>query len=127
MRLSEVRYTVEAILAKPDNECPWRYLRGLYKDDTEVLVNDPQVSLVCLKVMNTKSNYVFALSMLLDLLCYGFQPSHEFRDAVDALWTLDTHPLDSDLAKAVCYILEHVDPLRASYWMWRKSKLPLSA
>ncbi|XWS08165.1 hypothetical protein CRYUN_Cryun41cG0057000 [Craigia yunnanensis] len=127
MRLSEVRYTVEAILAKPDNECPWRYLRGLYKDDTEVLVNDPQVSLVCLKVMNTKSNYVFALSMLLDLLCYGFQPSQEFRDAVDALWTSDTHPLESDLAKAICYILEHLDSLRSSYWMWRKNKLPLAA
>ncbi|XVF38987.1 hypothetical protein REPUB_Repub20aG0150100 [Reevesia pubescens] len=127
MRESEVRYTVEAILAKPDNESPWRYLRGLYKDNIEVWVNDPQVSLVCLKVINSKSNYVFALSMLLDLLCHGFQPSQEFRDAVDALWTSDTHPLDSDLPKAICCILEHVDSLRASYWMWRKSKLPVAA
>ncbi|EOY06938.1 hypothetical protein QUC31_016013 [Theobroma cacao] len=127
MRESEVRYTVEAILAKPENESPWRYLRGLYKDNIEVWVNDPQISLVCLKVMNAKSNYVFALSMLLDLLCHGFQPSEEFRDAVDALWTSDNHPLDSDLAKAVCCILEHVDSLRASYWRWRKSKLPLAA
>ncbi|OMO52253.1 Protein prenyltransferase, alpha subunit [Corchorus capsularis] len=127
MRESEVRYTVKAILAQPINESPWRYLRGLYKDDIEALVNDPQVFSVCLKVMNTKSNYIFALIMLLDLLCNDFQPSQEFRDAVDALWTSDTHPLDSDLAKAICYILEHVDSLRAGYWMWRKSKLPQAA
>lgn len=127
MRESEVRFTVEAILAKPHNESPWRYLRGLYKGEIEGFVNDPEVSSVCLKVINTKSNYVFALSMLLDLLCYGFRPSQEFRDAVDALWTSESDPLVPDLAKAICYILEHVDSMRAGYWTWRKSKLPLAA
>ncbi|TYI83679.1 hypothetical protein E1A91_D05G310100v1 [Gossypium mustelinum] len=127
MRASEVRYTVEAILANPNNECPWRYLRGLYKDDIKALVNDPEISSVCLKVINTKNNYVFALKMLLDLLCHGFQPCHEFRDSVVALRTSHTDPLDPDLSMAICDILEHVDSLRASYWIWRKNKLSVAA
>ncbi|PPR89606.1 hypothetical protein GOBAR_AA31085 [Gossypium barbadense] len=103
MRASEVRYTVEAILANPNNECPWRYLRGLYKDDIKALVNDPEISSVCLK------------------------PCHEFRDSVVALRTSDTDPLGPDLSMAICDILEHVDSLRASYWIWRKNKLSVAA
>ncbi|KAJ0036091.1 hypothetical protein Pint_25738 [Pistacia integerrima] len=122
MRDSEVSYTVEAIMANPDNESPWRYLRGLYKNNTESWINDPKVSSVCLKVLNAKSNHVFALSMLLDLLCHGFQPSQDFREAIDAL-TSDSAPIDSDLAKAICDVLQRVDMMRANYWIWRKSKL----
>ncbi|KAL1171869.1 hypothetical protein V6Z11_A05G311700 [Gossypium hirsutum] len=103
MRASEVRYTVEAILANPNNECPWRYLQGLYKDDIKALVNDPEISSVCLK------------------------PCHEFRDSVVALRTSDTDPLGPDLSMAICDILEHVDSLRASYWIWRKNKLSVAA
>ncbi|KAG8493396.1 hypothetical protein CXB51_010800 [Gossypium anomalum] len=127
MRAFEVRYTVEAILANPNNECPWRYLRGLYKDDIKALVNDPEIASVCLKVINTKNNYIFALKMLLDLLCHGFQPCHEFRDSVVALRASDTDPLDPDLSMAICDILEQVDSLRASYWIWRKNKLSVAA
>ncbi|KAE8666331.1 Protein farnesyltransferase/geranylgeranyltransferase type-1 subunit alpha [Hibiscus syriacus] len=125
MRASEVRYSVEAILSIPNNECPWRYLLGLYKDDIESLVNNREVSSECLKVINTKNEYILALKMLLDLLCYGFQPCQEFGDAVVAPWTSDAHPLDPDLATTICDILEHVDSLRASYWIWRKNKLPV--
>ncbi|GKU87531.1 hypothetical protein SLEP1_g1923 [Rubroshorea leprosula] len=125
MRKSEVRYIVEAILTNPENESPWRYLRGLYEGDTEGWVNDPEISSVCLKVLSSKSNYIFALSMLLDLLCNGFQPSQDFKDAVEALGTSDNSPLDSNLARAVCTVLEEDDSLRANYWRWRKSKLPL--
>ncbi|XP_021653695.2 protein farnesyltransferase/geranylgeranyltransferase type-1 subunit alpha [Hevea brasiliensis] len=127
MRESEVKYTVEAILANPENESSWRYLRGLYKGDTQSLLNDLQVSSVCLKVLNGKTNHVFALSMLLDLLCHGFQANQEFRDAVNALRTSNADPPETDLAKAVCSVLEHVDPLRVNYWSFRKSKLPVSA
>ncbi len=124
MRESEVSYTVESILAHPENESPWRYLRGLYKGNTQSWVNDHQVFSVCLKVLNAKSNYVFALSMLLDLLCHGLQPSQEVRDAVEALEVSGTGQSDSDLGKTVCSILEQVDPIRANYWKWHKSKLP---
>ncbi|KAF2300203.1 hypothetical protein GH714_010672 [Hevea brasiliensis] len=127
MRESEVKYTVEAILANPENESSWRYLRGLYKGDTQSLSNDLQVSSVCLKVLNGKTNHVFALSMLLDLLCHGFQANQEFRDAVNALRTSNADPPETDLAKAVCSVLEHFDPLRVNYWSFRKSKLPVSA
>ncbi|KAK3204458.1 hypothetical protein Dsin_018504 [Dipteronia sinensis] len=126
MRDSEVSYTVEAIMANSENESPWRYLRGLYKDDIQSWVNDPKVSSVCLKVLSMKSNFVFALSMLLDLLCHGFRPSEEFREAIGGLRTSDSEPLDSDLGKAICHVLQHVDSMRANYWMWRKSKLPVA-
>lgn len=122
MRESEVSYTVEAILAHPENESPWRYLRGLYKGDTQSWVNDHQVSLLCLRVLNAKSNFVFALSTLLDLLCHGLQPSQEAKDVVAALEMSGTDEPDSDLATSICFILEHVDPIRANYWRWRKSK-----
>ncbi|KAF2297034.1 hypothetical protein GH714_015347 [Hevea brasiliensis] len=127
MRESEVKYTVEAILANPENESPWRYLRGLYKGDTQSWINDHQVSFVCLKVLNVKTNHVFALSMLLDLLRHGFQANQEFRDAVDALGISNSEPLETDLAKAVCSVLESLDRMRVNYWTSRKSKLPVSA
>ncbi|KAF7824283.1 protein farnesyltransferase/geranylgeranyltransferase type-1 subunit alpha [Senna tora] len=123
MRESEVAYTVEAILAYPENESSWRYLRGLYKGETTSWVTDPLVSSVCLKVLSSKKNYVFALSTLLDLLCHGFQPNQDFGDAVDALKPSDLDEQDADLAGMVCSILERVDPLRANYWIWRKGRL----
>ncbi|XP_060671935.1 protein farnesyltransferase/geranylgeranyltransferase type-1 subunit alpha isoform X2 [Ziziphus jujuba] len=123
MRTSEVSYTVKAVIAYPENESSWRYLRGLYKDDNHSWVNDAQVSSACLKVLSAKNNYVFALSTLLDLICHGFQPNQEFRDIVDALGTPDSDRQGSDLAKSICSVLERVDPIRANYWRWRRSKL----
>lgn len=123
MRTSEVNYTVKAVIAYPENESSWRYLRGLYKDDNHNWVNDPQVASVCLKVLSAKKNYVFALSTLLDLICLGFQPNQEFRDIVVALGTPDSNQQGLDLAKTVCSALERVDPMRVNYWRWRKSKL----
>jgi protein farnesyltransferase/geranylgeranyltransferase type-1 subunit alpha len=128
MRESEVSYSVEAIVAHPENESSWRYLRGLYKGDIESWVNDSRVSSACLKVLRAaKNNCIFALSTLLDLLCHGLQPSQELRDVVDGLNTSGTNQPDPDLAKTVCSILECVDLMRANYWRWRKSKLPAQA
>lgn len=126
MRESEISYTVDAIMAKPENESPWRYLKGLYKGDIQSLVNDPQISSLCFKVLTTKNNCVFALSMLLDLLCHGFQPSEELKEAIDAL-TSDTYPPDSNTAKTVCSVLERLDMMRVNYWKWRKNTLPAPA
>jgi protein farnesyltransferase/geranylgeranyltransferase type-1 subunit alpha len=77
-----------------------------------------------LKVLSAEANHVFALSTLLDLLSHGFQANQEFRDAVDSLRPSNSDPADSDLAKTICSILRHVDPMRVNYWTWRKSKLP---
>lgn len=123
-RESEVLYTVEAILAHPENESSWRYLRGLYRGEATLWVNDRRVSQVILKILRSKRNYLFALSTLLDLLCHGLQANPDFRDAVEALKTSDLDYHDNDLATTVCSILEHVDPLRANYWNWRKCMLP---
>ncbi|KAI5582922.1 hypothetical protein BDE02_07G118900 [Populus trichocarpa] len=125
-RESEVKYTIETILGNPGNESPWRYLRGLYKNDPKSWISDPQVSSVCLKVLSAEANHVFALSTLLDLLSHGFQANQEFRDAVDSLRPSNSDPADSDIAKTICSILRHVDPMRVNYWTWRKSKLPSS-
>ncbi|GAB4842956.1 hypothetical protein Ancab_012934 [Ancistrocladus abbreviatus] len=127
MRDSEVNYTIEAILAHPENESPWRYLRGLYKDDTESWVKDPRISSACLQILCTETRCVLALSMLLDFICHGFQPSPEFKDAVDALRTSGSVSTDSSLAVTICSVLESMDPLRANYWKWRRSKLPAQA
>lgn len=124
MRDSEVAYASKAILTKPENESPWRYLRGLHKNDIKSLADDPRVASVCLDVLVDKRDCVHALNMVLDLLCHHYQPSNELKNAVNALST-DPHILDLDLlAERVCSILKSVDPIRANYWEWRKSTIP---
>ncbi|CAN6923267.1 unnamed protein product [Brassica oleracea] len=124
MRESEVSYTVKAILANPGNESSWRYLKALYKDDTESWISDPSVSSVCLKVLSrTDCFHGFALSTLLDLLCDGLRPTNEHRDSVKAL--ANEEP-ETNLANLVCTILCRVDPIRANYWAWRKSKITVA-
>ncbi|KAK6138596.1 hypothetical protein DH2020_027661 [Rehmannia glutinosa] len=123
MRDSEVAYAIKAILTKPENESPWRYLRGLYKNDVKSLGNDPRVGSVCLDVLMDKRDYVHALNMVLDLLCHHYQPSNELKNAIDAL-SPDPTPSDSDLIQRVCSILQLVDPIRANYWEWRKTTVP---
>ncbi|KAI3979898.1 hypothetical protein MKX01_042552 [Papaver californicum] len=113
MRASEMKYTVEAILTNPENESPWRYLGGLYKGDNQSLICDPQVSMVCLKVLNATNNRIFALSLLLDLLCYGFHPSEDFKNAVEVKFS-----------NCGLSVLEREDPIRSNYCTWRKSNLP---
>ncbi|KAL9251583.1 farnesyltransferase/geranylgeranyltransferase type-1 subunit alpha-like protein [Drosera capensis] len=124
MRDSEVDYSIKAILAYPENESPWRYLQGLFKDAAKSLISDPRISSMCLEVLLGKRFCVFALDMLLDLITYGFQPTPEFNDAVNAL---HTHESDSSLGETICSILESIDPLRANYWAWRKTKFPALA
>ncbi|KAG2239153.1 hypothetical protein Bca4012_023922 [Brassica carinata] len=124
MRESEVSYTVKAILANPGNESSWRYLKALYKDATESWISDPSVSSVCLKVLSRTDCFRgFALSTLLDLLCDGLRPTNEHRDSVRAL--ANEEP-ETNLAKFVCTILGRVDPIRANYWAWRKSKITVA-
>jgi len=124
MRDSEVDYTIEAIIAHPENESPWRYLRGLYKEDMKTWANDLRISSLCLKVLSTKTRCIFALSTLLDLICYGFQPGPEFQAAVDDLQASDAGPSNLGLGETICSVLERIDPLRVNYWTWRKSLLP---
>ncbi|ONK72470.1 uncharacterized protein A4U43_C04F19770 [Asparagus officinalis] len=123
MRESEVGYTILAILANPENESPWRYLRGLYQGETELLVSDNQISEVCLKILKTNQSSVFALGLLLDLLCYGFQPSGELRGVIESSRNLEAGSADSNLATSICSILEAVDPMRSNYWGWRRSRI----
>ncbi|KAG9133351.1 hypothetical protein Leryth_021488 [Lithospermum erythrorhizon] len=120
MRTSEVSYTINSIKAHPENESPWRYLRGLYKNDLQSLATDPLVASICLEVLNTKSNLVHALNMLLDLVSHGLQASEGLRNVVDSL-VLDSAPSDLDMARKISLVLELVDPMRANYWRWRRS------
>lgn len=122
IRDSEVAYAIKAILAKPENESPWRYLRGLHKNDGNSLANDPRVASVCLDILLGKTGCIHALNMVLDLLCHHHQPSKELEDAIDAL-PPGPSLSDSGLAQKVCSTLKSVDPMRASYWEWRRSTL----
>ncbi|KAK9672268.1 hypothetical protein RND81_12G087900 [Saponaria officinalis] len=124
MKDSEVDYTIDALVAHPENESPWRYLRGLFKNDLKTWANDPRVSQICLKILNTKNKCIFALSTLLDLICHGFEPSPEFNEAVDALKNDDVGSSSSSLAETICLVLQNMDPLRVNYWAWRKTQLP---
>jgi len=125
MRESEVSYTIKAILTNPANESSWRYLKALYKDDKESWISDPSVSSVCLNVLSrTDCFHGFALSTLLDLLCDGLRPTNEHKDSVRAL--ANEEP-ETNLANLVCTILGRVDPVRANYWAWRKSKITVAA
>ncbi|GJN34345.1 hypothetical protein PR202_gb22996 [Eleusine coracana subsp. coracana] len=124
MRDSEVDYTIEAILANPQNESPWRYLKGLYKGDNNLLISDDRISGVCLKVLNNDWSCVFALSLLLDLLRLGLQPSDELKTTIEAVKNYsDPQMADTDLVTAVCSILQKCDPLRVNYWSWYKTTL----
>ncbi|GFQ06182.1 protein farnesyltransferase/ geranylgeranyltransferase type-1 subunit alpha [Phtheirospermum japonicum] len=126
VRDSEVAYAIKAILTKPENESPWRYLRGLYKNDAKSLADDPRVESVCLDVLMGKRDYVHALNMVLDLLCcHHYVPSNELKNAVDDVSSgLNPSPSDSELSERVCSILKLVDPMRANYWEWRKTTIP---
>nr|XP_043638548.1 protein farnesyltransferase/geranylgeranyltransferase type-1 subunit alpha [Erigeron canadensis] len=121
-RDSEVNYTMKAILTRPDNESPWRYLRGLYKNDMQSLVTNPQISTLCLNVLISKVNPVFALSLLLDLISHGFEPNQDLKHAIEAL-VPGSNVQESDILLTVCSVLEIIDPMRANYWRWRKSSL----
>ncbi|CAN6485494.1 unnamed protein product [Victoria cruziana] len=121
MRESEVRYTAQAIRANPENESPWRYLRGLYKGETKSLIKDSSISQLCLEILRRSTHFVFALSLLLDLLCYGFEPSAEFTTLIESEGASSQ---STNLASTVCSILEQVDSMRSNYWRWRKGHLP---
>ncbi|KAG0478357.1 hypothetical protein HPP92_013076 [Vanilla planifolia] len=100
---SETRYAVEAILSTLKNESPWRYLRGLYKDDPNLLICNNQVSEVLSQNTETKKqNIVLFLSLLLISLCHGFQPISEIRSAVEALRISESEPSTSSLANTIC-------------------------
>lgn len=124
MRDSEVCYTSKIILANPHNESPWRYLRGLYKGEIEMLISDNKVPELCLKVLEINKSNLFALSLLLDLLSQGHQPSDELSAVVGALRSSQDNAGTHGLAATLCLILETADPLRSNYWAWRRTNLP---
>eukprot|EP00249_Psilotum_nudum_P015569 c25396_g1_i1 orf=282-1286(+) len=123
MRDAEVDYCLEAIRKAPSNESPWRYLRGLYKGDNEAFLKSKAVTEVCLRELSKDCNCVFALDLLLDLICLGLKPpSHLF-----ALFGLDESSCTlAKLGHFLCSHLKEVDAIRARYWDWRQSTLLLT-
>ncbi|KAL4193869.1 hypothetical protein AMTRI_Chr06g179080 [Amborella trichopoda] len=123
MRDFEVDYAIEAIRVNPENESPWRYLRGLYnKGDTQSLIVDSRVSQACLDVLKNNGTCAFAWSLLLDLLCKGLKPSGGLSERVFEVAACSSSNVN--LAETVCSILQRVDSMRSSYWEWRKHNLP---
>lgn len=114
MRDSEVRYCTDAIKQVPANESSWRYLKGLFLDDQSALVKDPLVSETCISEIVKDSYNVPALGFLLDLVSAGFQPTAEQSEMLQKI--LPTWVTPSELASALCTLLETVDPIRCQYW-----------
>jgi protein farnesyltransferase/geranylgeranyltransferase type-1 subunit alpha len=61
---------------------------------------------------------------MLDLLHLGLQPSDEPKGTIETVRNADPGTADTDLAIAICSILEKCDPLRINYWSWYKTTLP---
>ena len=125
MRDSEVDYATGAIALNPENESPWRYIRGLYRGHIDLMVKDDRISETCLKILKDSVSQVFALSMVIDLLSHGLEPDEELRKVVEKFGSTIELPAgcSTGLAALVCAILESMDPMRSSYWSWRRSNL----
>ncbi|KAK1429012.1 hypothetical protein QVD17_11211 [Tagetes erecta] len=119
---SEVSYTIKAILHRPENESAWRFLRGLYKNNMQSFVTNPKISTLCLNVLTSKVNPVFALSLLLDLISNGFEPNQDLKNAIKAVIP-ESNSEDPDISVTICAILEIIDQMRQNYWRWRKNNL----
>ncbi|KAJ7532218.1 hypothetical protein O6H91_14G077800 [Diphasiastrum complanatum] len=121
MRESEVEYCINAIKLAPLNESSWTYLRGLFGNDTKSLGDSQSIGQVCFEELARDRCCIPALSFLLDLVCYGFQPTVDDCKILDSSIEI----LSSlQLALYLCERLEVVDAIRACYWAWRRSLLP---
>jgi protein farnesyltransferase/geranylgeranyltransferase type-1 subunit alpha len=94
-----------------------------YKGENNLLVSDERISDVCLKVLKNDWSCVFALSLLLDLLHSGLQPSEELKATLEPIRNSDPEVADADHATAVCCMLQKCDPLPVNYWYWYKTTL----
>lgn len=123
MRDPELKYCADAIHCDPANESPWRYLRGLYKGENEALVKSQVVENVWMQELTKNKDCVFALDLLLDLLCLGYTtPCNVMR----LLGVEEDTYTSCQLASVVCMRLKEVDSMRALYWDWRQSSLPIN-
>lgn len=124
MRDSELQYCIEAIKLVPTNESPWRYLRGLFKGEQAAFVGHALVGEICVAELGRDPNSVQALSLLLDLLSAGFQPTPNEKEMLCKVVPVWSSPFE--LASWVCSRLESVDAMRSQYWAWRGSQLPFA-
>ncbi|XP_076885468.1 protein farnesyltransferase/geranylgeranyltransferase type-1 subunit alpha-like [Bidens hawaiensis] len=120
---SEVEYAIQSILLKPENESPWRYLRGLYKNNIKSFVANPTVPKLCLTVLISRVSLMFALGLLLDLISNGLTPNKDLSNAIEAVVPESIVGQDSDVLVKICSTLEIIDPMRANYWRFRKNNL----
>eukprot|EP00897_Mesotaenium_endlicherianum_P002020 jgi/Mesen1/1846/ME000143S00909 len=122
LRTQEVLYAVMVLHQAPSNESPWQYLRGLYQQDRQAMVEEGHALAACVDVLAEKEECVQALSMLLDLLCWGLQPDPRLRE------TLLLSSADGmEAAAEICSRLEFLDPIRGAYWAYRRTMLASDA
>ncbi|KAH7330836.1 hypothetical protein KP509_20G004500 [Ceratopteris richardii] len=120
MREHELNYCRDAIAVDSANESPWRYLKGLYKGDDEALPRSTTVPAIVLIELQKNKDCIYALDLLLELLCLGYEPSQELIGALGL-------QLDScsafQIATFVCTHLKEIDTMRMLYWDWRLNAL----
>lgn len=124
VRQSEIEYCAKILKRYPDNEGPWRYLRGLFRDDKSGMVKDASVVALCIEILTADPQCIHCLSLVLDLLAVGFQPSMSTHANLLEALELTTVASPLELASLLCQRLEKLDAIRARYWAWRNTMLP---
>ncbi|MCO5604123.1 hypothetical protein L7F22_058283 [Adiantum nelumboides] len=120
MRDMEIKYCRDAIAVDSANESPWRYLKGLFKDDNEAFVRTGSLADIIIRELEKSKECIFALDLLLDLLNLGYEPPHDLIKLLglekDACSTLK-------MAALICTYLKEIDGMRVLYWDWRLAAL----
>ncbi|GAQ79282.1 protein farnesyltransferase geranylgeranyltransferase type-1 subunit alpha [Klebsormidium nitens] len=121
MRRSEAQFAIDRIRLAPNNESPWRYLRGLYQDDIRALAEESPVVQVCQELLRDDGENVQALSWALDLAAAGHlvpEALHEGEPSND-----EGRGSPSSMLEQLCMRLETADPIRSRYWRFRSQQL----
>lgn len=104
LKLTDCRYAKEKIRQAPQNQSPWNYLRGIYRES-----NHPTLRLkpFAEEFARLEEPEEVTSSHALDLLAHIYAESKHNDEA----------------AKALELLAVRFDPIRANYWQYRKTLL----
>ncbi|GFP91010.1 protein farnesyltransferase/ geranylgeranyltransferase type-1 subunit alpha [Phtheirospermum japonicum] len=126
-RGNEVKYAIDAILAEPENEMPWTYLKCLVSGKNYKVLNDSSTRVLSDVVKHikegkvdirheayVKKRVVNALKMVLFAVKGNdFKPNHDMKMSIDFL--CPSEAAETSFVEKVVSILRSVDVS----WMWR--------
>lgn len=107
----EVAYALATVAHVMENESAWNYIRGVAARVDTGLLRFPEVKQTCESVLENSRCCVDALGILLDI--YELEAANGMEGAASR-------------AAKLCTQLEEQDVVRANYWAWRATQIPLS-